>query len=116
MAEPRTAAGTAASEVTAARDAPCCECECCTAGGRAATGDGQSQRVRVTLPIFGLGCGTEAPTVERALARVPGVLHAYVSSATEMAYVDYKSCSCNAEALRQAVTSVGLRAGVPGFR
>jgi hypothetical protein len=110
---------TADARVAAARETPCCACECCAGGGESATGDGQvqdqGQRVRVTLPLFGLGCGTEAPIVERALVKVPGVVHA-VNPATEMAYVDYHSCACNAEALRDAVAAVGLRAGVPGFR
>ena len=110
----RATTAAAASEAAATRGTACCACECCSGGSESVAGPGQ--RVRVTLPIFGLGCGTEAPIVERALVKVPGVVHAYVNPATEMAYVDYHSCACNAEGLQDAVASVGLRAGVPGFR
>ena len=45
---------------------------------------------RVTLPIYNLGCGGGgALTIERALAKSPGVLEAYVNPLTEMAYVVY---------------------------
>jgi copper chaperone CopZ len=72
---------------------------------------------RVTVPIFGLGCGgSGAETVERALERTPGVRHAYVNPATEMAYVEYDACACGVEALKEAVRRAGLRPGHPALR
>ena len=48
------------------------------------------QKERVTLEIYGLGCGGGgALAVERALIRIHGVAHAYANPATETAYVQY---------------------------
>ena len=74
-------------------------------------------RARVTVPIFGLGCGGGgALTVERALAKVPGVVRAYVNPATETAYVEYDPAQSCPSAIAEAVERVGFRAGTPGLR
>jgi copper chaperone CopZ len=72
---------------------------------------------RVTVPIFDLACGEGgALTVERALARTPGVLRAYVNPATEMAYIEYDPAVCSVATLVAAVRSRGFRAGEPCLR
>lgn len=72
---------------------------------------------RITLPIYGLACGGGgALSVERALARTPGVLRVYVNPATEMAYVAYDPAATNPESLLAAVERAGFRAGAPGGR
>lgn len=72
---------------------------------------------RLTMAIYGLGCGGGgALTVERALAKVPGVSRAYVNPATEMAYVEYDPALARAEQLVAAVERVGFRAGEPSVR
>jgi hypothetical protein len=69
---------------------------------------------RVTIPIYGFVCtGAEAALAQRALSRVPGVFHSYVSPATEMAYVIYDPARACAEDLADAVHRAGLRAGPP---
>lgn len=66
---------------------------------------------RVTIPIYNLGCaGGGALTVEQALRRLPGVAHAYVNPATEMAYVDYDSTLVRPDQLRGIIDSVGYGA------
>jgi copper chaperone CopZ len=88
-------------------------CRCCDPAAREARGEMR----RVTVPIFGLGCGgSGADTAERALERTPGVRHAYVNPATEMAYVEFDACACSAEALKDAIRSAGLRPGHPSQR
>ena len=81
-----------------------------------ATTDSARQQ-RVTLPIYGLGCGGGGVlTIERALARTPGVVRAYVNPATEMAYVEYDPAVCTLEELCAVVRSRGFRAGEPSIR
>ncbi|MEW6636515.1 MAG: heavy metal-associated domain-containing protein [Actinomycetota bacterium] len=72
---------------------------------------------RVTVPIYGLGCGGGgALTAERALSKVPGVAQAYVNPATEMAYVEYDPSVTDPDRLAAAVERVGFRAGEPRMR
>lgn len=69
---------------------------------------------RVTVFIYELGCGGGgALTVERALAKVPGVVQVYVNPATETAYVEYDPAVAGVDGLIAAVESVGFRAGEP---
>ncbi len=66
----------------------------------------------VRIPIFGLGCGGGgSTTIERELARLPGVLRAYVNPATEIAYVDYQPATTDAAQLVRAIEQAGCRAG-----
>jgi hypothetical protein len=66
-------------------------------------------RAHVTLEIIGFACGGGGLlTVERALARGPGVVHAYVNPATETAV--------QPDALVDAVEPVGFRTGIPVLR
>lgn len=72
---------------------------------------------RVTVFIYELGCGGGgALTVERALAKVPGVVQVYVNPTTETAYVGYDPAVAGVDGLVAAVESVGFRAGEPVAR
>ena len=67
---------------------------------------------RVTVFIYGLGCGGGgALTVERALAKVPGMVQVYVNPATETAYVEYDPAIASVDGIVAAVEGVGFRAG-----
>ena len=73
--------------------------------------------VRVTLPIFGLGCGGGgALTIERCLEKTPGVRRAYVNPFTEMAYVEYDQGLVGPGQLSDAIERVGFRAGEASVR
>lgn len=70
----------------------------------------------ITLPIEDFGCaGSGAIVVERALAKVPGVIRVYVNAATEMAYVRYDAERCNVSRLRAAIAHAGFHAGAPNI-
>ena len=72
---------------------------------------------RITLPIDNLGCGGGgALTVERALAREPGVVRVYVNPATEMAYIEFDPAATGPQHFIDVVTRVGFRAGRPRAR
>ncbi len=72
---------------------------------------------RVTLPIYGLGCGGGgALTIERALARTGGVLRAYVNPATETAYVEFDPSRTSTDRLIAVIRDLGFRAGEPSAR
>lgn len=74
-------------------------------------GESTTKKQRVTLPIHGLGCGGgEKPTIERALARVPGVEQVYVNPAIEMAYVEYDPLLTGPGQLVRAIENQGFRA------
>lgn len=69
---------------------------------------------RVTIEITGLGCGgSGALTVERALARLPGVKRAYVNPATETAYVEYNPTVVRPRALATSIEAAGFRPAEP---
>ena len=69
-------------------------------------------RRALRIPVYGLGCGGDgATTIERELARLPGVLQAYVNPATEIAYVDYDPATTDPLRLAQAIERTGYRAG-----
>lgn len=71
-------------------------------------------RQKITLPIEDFGCaGSGAIIVERALAKVPGVLRVYVNAATEMAYVEYDARRCDLSTLLAAIARAGFHAGAP---
>jgi Cu+-exporting ATPase len=69
---------------------------------------------RVTLAIYGLTCGGGgALTVERSLARTPGVARVYVNPLTETAYVEFDPAITDSTRLVNAVQRVGFRTDVP---
>ncbi len=72
---------------------------------------------RVTFPIYNLSSGGGGSlTVERIIMRLEGVRNAYVSPATEMAYVEYDPSRCSPEQLTAAVEQSGFHAGMPVAR
>jgi P-type Cu+ transporter len=72
---------------------------------------------RITLPIDRLSCGGGgALIVERALARISGVVYVYVNCATEMAYVEYDPMQSDLDRLIAAVKQLGFDTGVPSAR
>ena len=71
----------------------------------------------VRIPIFGLTCGAGGMgTVERELARVPGVVEAYGNPATEAAYVTYDPTVVTIGELRHAIERAGYTPGPLGGR
>jgi cation transport ATPase len=69
---------------------------------------------RLTIVVHGFTRRVEdATAVERSLARQPGVLHATVNPATEVAYVAYDPAVCDAGALVAAIRRAGFRAEAP---
>jgi Cu+-exporting ATPase len=67
---------------------------------------------RITLAIDGLNCGGGgALEVERALARVAGVVRAYVNPLTERAYIDCDRVISPTD-LQAAVRRAGYQAGI----
>jgi copper chaperone CopZ len=72
---------------------------------------------RVTVPIYGLGCGGGGSlTVERALVKIPGIVRTYVNPAMEMAYVEYDPARTDPRQWIEPVERVGFRAGDPQER
>lgn len=68
------------------------------------------QTERLTLAISGFACGGGGSLVaERAIAKVPGVVHVYVNPATEMAYIEYDPQLMEMTNLTSAVERTGLR-------
>ena len=69
---------------------------------------------RVTLMIDGLALGGGgALIVERALARLPGVLRVTVNPATEMAYVEYDPSGLTPERIGEAIAEAGYKTSLP---
>ena len=69
--------------------------------------------VRVTLPLYNLGCGSgEALAIERAIATLPGVTQVYLNQLTEMAYVVYDPALVGQQHLRAALDRLGYGAPV----
>ena len=70
-----------------------------------------ARRLRLTLSVMGLKRGDdEALKAEWALEQIPGVIHAYVNPATEMAYIEYDPELTGEHDLAEAIDSAGFRA------
>ena len=66
---------------------------------------------RITLPIYNLGCGGGGTlSIERALAKAPGVAYAYVNPLTEMAYVEFDPALANPQQLVAMIDQLGYGA------
>jgi copper chaperone CopZ len=52
-------------------------------------------------------------TIERALARTPGVRRVYVNPATEMAYLEYDPGQINPSKMVAVIEEPGFEAGQP---
>jgi copper chaperone CopZ len=70
---------------------------------------------RLTFAIDGLACGG-ALSAEQAIARLPGVIRAYVNPLTEMAYVEVDPSTVSEEQIVAVVANLGLRPGQPAAR
>lgn len=71
-----------------------------------------TKSIRVTLPVYGLGCGGGgALAAERALSKAPGVKRAYVNPLTEMAYIEYDPALTGPEQLAAVVVGAGFVVG-----
>ncbi len=70
---------------------------------------------RITFPIDNVRCGGSL-IVERALIRTPGVVHVYINSAIEMAYVKYDPSLTDSDQLVAAIERTGFHTGKPRIR
>jgi Cu+-exporting ATPase len=68
---------------------------------------------RADLPIEGMTCASCANTIERRLAKQPGVTSANVNFATKVATVKYDPAATGPEQLAEAVHDIGYKAIVP---
>ena len=68
---------------------------------------------RTDLPIEGMTCASCANTIERRLAKQPGVTSASVNFATKVATVKYDPAATGPAALAKAVDDIGYKALVP---
>jgi len=72
-----------------------------------------SEPVRtVTLAVKGMFCGLCAPTVKKALSKVPGVIEAKVDFETQTAVVTFDSSKTDTAALTKATTHAGFPSAV----
>ena len=67
----------------------------------------------VTIPVHGMSCGGCTASVQRALARHPGVASAAVSLAEKNATVEFDPAATSPDALVQAIRAVGYDAAPP---
>ncbi|MCI2425690.1 heavy metal translocating P-type ATPase [Candidatus Acetothermia bacterium] len=65
------------------------------------------QTNKITIPITGMTCASCVASVEKALAKVPGVLSVKVNPATEKASVEYLKDEAGMADFQQAVESAG---------
>jgi copper chaperone CopZ len=64
----------------------------------------------IALPVLGLdGNGERARMLEAALRRLHGVVRAYVSPITALAYLDYRGALISEEQLVGAIAAAGYR-------
>ncbi|MDP1663434.1 MAG: heavy metal translocating P-type ATPase [Phycisphaerales bacterium] len=68
---------------------------------------------RTDMPIEGMTCASCANTIERRLAKQPGVTSANVNFATKVATVKYDPAATGPEQLAKAVDDIGYKAIVP---
>lgn len=80
-----------------------------------------SQVQRLTVALNGLeGAYSSSQALlaplQRALEAVPGVISAYVSARTEMAYIVYNPTQTSPSALQAVIRGFGLEPGMPHLR
>ena len=72
---------------------------------------------RITLPINDLSSGGDGVRIiEHALAQTPGVVHVYVNSSIEMAYIEFDPAFSDPDRLVKVVEDAGFRPGLPSLR
>ena len=70
---------------------------------------------RMTVPLHEVGCsGGSAAAIERMLARVPGVVTAYVNPVTDTAYLDVDETHFDPALLKRNMQELGLSNHTPG--
>lgn len=70
---------------------------------------------KIAIRVYGLACGGGgALTLERALAKLPGVLRVYVNPATETAYLEYDPERAGPEKFLATVQYLGYSSGPAG--
>lgn len=73
------------------------------------TQDKARQTQRLALPLYNLGCSSgDALTIERILARQPGVIEFYANPATEVAYIAYDPALTDPDQLKVVVQHAGF--------
>ncbi|HIP71846.1 MAG TPA: heavy-metal-associated domain-containing protein, partial [Anaerolineae bacterium] len=65
------------------------------------------QTKQAALPIK-LGCSSDAPGIEYALARIPGIVKVYANPVTEMVYVEYDPALIRPEQIMTAIKQAGF--------
>jgi copper chaperone CopZ len=69
------------------------------------------KRKKTTVMLDDMACAAgSAHSIESVLARVPGVLRAYVNPVTEMAYIEFDADRCTETDIVRAAESLGIRA------
>ena len=69
------------------------------------------RRKTTTVVLDSLKCaGGSAHSIESVLARVPGVLRAYVNPVVEMAFVEFDADRCTEADIAGAASSLGVHA------
>lgn len=71
---------------------------------------------RTDMPIEGMTCASCANTIERRLAKQPGVASANVNFATKVATVKYDPATTGPVALAKAVDDIGYKAIMPSVQ
>ena len=72
---------------------------------------------RITLPINELSSGGDGVRIiEHIPAQTPGVVHVYVNSSIEMAYIEYDPALSDPDCIVKVVEDAGYRAGAPSLR
>ena len=65
----------------------------------------------VSIPVYGVSCAGHS--VERGLARLPGVTAVYVNTATELAEIDFDDARITVEQLCRGIRRCGFHPGTP---
>jgi copper chaperone CopZ len=67
-----------------------------------------SSAQRITLPLFNVGCSSDAQIVEQVLRRQPGVTMVYANAVTEKVYIEYEATLTNPDQLRAVLQKAGF--------
>lgn len=68
----------------------------------------QGQIRFIVLPLYRLGCSSgDALTIERILARQPGVIRVYANPVTERAYIEYNPALTDKNRLEGVIQQAG---------
>ena len=67
---------------------------------------------KIILPVTGMTCATCVATIEKGLAKVPGVSQVNVNLATEKASIEYDSSKVDTKALMDTISDVGYGVAV----